>query len=341
MMLPIRILSRVSIILFLNGWLWAAPPQEIIIKLGSLAPTGTAWHRVLEDLDTEWRKITNDQVRVRIYPGGVLGDESDVVVKMRLGQIQGAGLTAKGLSDIDKGIWGLSLPLQVHSDEQLHWLHAQVEDELVQRYREAGFVILTWTHLGWIHWFSDRPIRTPADLKQTRMFSWAGQAEMEALWKQEGYQVISLSLLDVLAALETGMINSIAQIPMSVAAYQWFGIVNYTSDLLWSNLPGAMVITVEAWERIPEEYRAPMLAAARRLGGNLQNEVKQLEAEALKVMQEYGLQIIEITPEEFKQWEEIVSQMRIKLRGTLVDTVMYDRVVDLLDQMPPELIRVP
>ncbi len=324
--------------LMLTGGLWALPPQEIVIKIGSLAPTGTAWHRVLEDLDTEWREITNDQVRVRIYPGGVLGDEADVVLKMRLGQIQGAGLTAKGLGDIDKGIWGLSLPMQVHTEEQLDWLHAQIEDELVRRYREAGFVVLTWTRLGWIHWFSTKPIRTPADLKQRRLFSWAGSPEMEALWKNEGYHVVSLSLLDVLAALETGMIDAIGQIPMSVAAYQWFGLVNYMSDVRWSSLAGAMVITVDAWERIPEEYHAPMLAASKRLGSELQHEIKQLENDAIKVMQEYGLEIVEITPEELDQWVEIVRPMRIMLRGTLVDSVMYDRVVELLEQMPPELI---
>lgn len=311
------------------------PP--IVIKLGSLAPAGTPWHRTLEELDAEWREITDGLVQLRIYPGGVLGDEAEVVTKMRLGQIQGAALTSKGLGDIDKGVWGLSLPLAIRTDEQLRWLFSRIKDELDRRYFDAGFVVVNWIHLGWVHWFSTEPIRTPDDLKQHRIFNWAGSANTERLWKDEGFQAVSLSVLDVLFGLQTGLIDALAVIPMTAAAYQWFGITNQMSDLRWANLTGAVIITRETWDRIPPKYHEPMLAASARLARELQAAVITLDKEAITAMQGYGLEVVPVTADEYQQWEHTIAALRHRLRGTLVDTAMYDLVMGLLEEMPAEL----
>ncbi len=326
-----------AILLVFPCWSPAGSSAPIVIKLGSLAPTGTPWHRVLEELDAEWREITDGLVQLRIYPGGVLGDEAEVVTKMRLGQIQAAGLTSKGLGDIDKGIWGLSLPLVIRTDEQLRWLHSHIKDELDRRYLEAGFVVVNWMHLGWVHWFSTEPIRTPSDLKQHRIFNWAGSANTERLWKEEGFQAVSLSVLDVLAGLQTGLIDALAVIPMTAAAYQWFGITNQMSDLRWANLTGAVIITRETWDRIPHKYYQPMLAASALLARELQAAVISLDKDAITAMQGYGLEVVPVTPEEYQQWEHTIGTLRHRLRGTLVDTTMYDLVMGLLEEMPAEL----
>ncbi|MCH7944448.1 MAG: TRAP transporter substrate-binding protein DctP, partial [Armatimonadetes bacterium] len=57
--------------------LWGQKP--IIVKMATLAPEGSPWHQVLLEIRQDWRDITDNKVRLKIYAGGTVGDESDMV----------------------------------------------------------------------------------------------------------------------------------------------------------------------------------------------------------------------------------------------------------------------
>jgi len=72
------------------------------IKFGTLAPQGSPWHAIARDMAEAWKTESAGKVDVRIYPSGVAGDDPDMVRKMRIGQLQMAGLTGVGLSRIPR-----------------------------------------------------------------------------------------------------------------------------------------------------------------------------------------------------------------------------------------------
>ena len=109
---------RSTIGVLLLGCLTPALPQTVI-KMGTLAPDGSPWHQALQTMGERWRKISGGQVKLVIYPGGVLGDEPDMVNKMRIGQIQAAGLSGAGLSGIEPGVMALQIPMMFESYEEL------------------------------------------------------------------------------------------------------------------------------------------------------------------------------------------------------------------------------
>ena len=45
------------------------------IKLGALAPGGSPWHRILRDMAEAWKFASSSEVELRIYAGGVIGNE--------------------------------------------------------------------------------------------------------------------------------------------------------------------------------------------------------------------------------------------------------------------------
>ncbi len=303
--------------------------RPLVIKLGTLAPAGSPWHKALEDLDAEWREISGGDIRLRIYPGGVLGDENDLVRKMRLTQIQAVALSAKGLSEIDPGIWGLSQPMLADNIEDFNWIRSRVKPELERRYQDAGLQILLWADVGWVRWFSTSPIRTPDDLKEHRIFTWAGSSHLEYLFKTYDLRAVSLSVLDVTFGLETGLIDAIALVPLTAASAQWFGIANYMTKFRWSLLTGALLIRTDVWNLIPPDQQVKLLESAHAIGERLQKQAFEMDAEAIRIMEEYGLQVVEITPEERLSWAEWFEPTRLVLRGTLVDTTMFDRIKEL------------
>ena len=93
------IIFRIFLIISLSHEVYA---KKIIIKMATLAPEGTEWHGLLVEMGQEWNKATNGQVKLRIYPGGVVGDERDMIRKIRIGQIHGAAVTTEGMTEINQ-----------------------------------------------------------------------------------------------------------------------------------------------------------------------------------------------------------------------------------------------
>ena len=79
---------------------------------------------VMRDFARAVKKKTNGEVRFRIYPGGVHGDEKDVVRKIRIGQLHAAALSTTGLISVTPDIEGLSFPLDVRTDEEMEALRS-------------------------------------------------------------------------------------------------------------------------------------------------------------------------------------------------------------------------
>ncbi|UCH62294.1 MAG: TRAP transporter substrate-binding protein DctP [Fidelibacterota bacterium] len=310
-----------------------AGQRPVNIKMASLAPEGSPWHQVLQEIAQDWRDLSNNQVRLQIYAGGVIGDESDMVRKMRLSQVQAAALTAEGLSYIDKGIYGLSLPLLVDNYAELDWLRAQLEPELRRRYEEKEFIVLAWADVGWAYWFTRKPTKTPDDLRKQRIFTWAGDPHSPRLWKTAGFQAVSLSAMDVLPGLQTGLIDAVQSSPLTVASFQWFGIIKYMTNLPWAAMTGGLIINSKSWNRIPENLRPRLRAAVRKRTLRIKNQIRYTDDEAVAVMQEHGLEIVDITEDERAQWQQFVDRYGPILRGTLVDTAMYDQIQALRREM--------
>ena len=97
------------------GLLARAAAQQTLIKMATLAPDGSPWHQVLQQMGERWRNISSGKVKLTIYPGGVLGDEPDIVYKMRIGQIQAVALSGAGMADIEPGVACLQIPMMFES----------------------------------------------------------------------------------------------------------------------------------------------------------------------------------------------------------------------------------
>ena len=91
----------------------------ITIKLGSLAPSGSPWDNGLKEISASWSSISNGSIKMKIYPGGIAGDEEDMLRKMKIGQLNAAAITGVGMCRIYNGVLAIQLPLMVRNDEEL------------------------------------------------------------------------------------------------------------------------------------------------------------------------------------------------------------------------------
>ncbi len=310
----------------------AAQAAPIVVKLATVAPEGSLWHLMVKDMAERWRQASEGRVVVRIFPGGIAGDEGDVVRKMRIGQLQAAAVTKGALQDIDPAAMALMIPMLYASYAELDYVRNQLAPELESRMAAKGFVVLNWGDAGWVHIFAKRPVVRPDDLKARKLFVWAGDSVTLDLYRGAGMNAVPLAVTDVLPGLQAGLIDAFDTTPLAALAFQWFAKAPHMTDLKWAPLVGATVIARATWERIPADLRPALLTAAREAAAARRDDIRRMEGEAVGVMQKYGLQVVAVTPEARAQWQRSAEEVYPVLRGKLVPPEYFDAAVRLRDE---------
>src|ERR1700730_14517450 len=130
-----------------------AAAQQVVIKMATLVPEGSSWHLIIKEMADRWKTVSGGRVVVRLYAGGVAGDDADVVRKMHLGTLNAGVLTEVGLAEIDRSVLALSVPMMFSSYDEVEYALDKMRPGLEAKMAAKGFVTLAWLDGGWSHIF--------------------------------------------------------------------------------------------------------------------------------------------------------------------------------------------
>ena len=321
-----------TIVWLIAAWLAlcaASARAEVIIKLGTVAPEGSIWHDVLLEIREEWRRISNGEVELRIYAGGVLGGEDEMVRKMQRRGLDALAVSGSGLPLMDDIVSCLNLPMFFDSYAELDRIRGAIAPELEASFERRGYKILSWAEAGWVHFFAKTPVRTPAELRQLRLWIGTGDPKAERVAKELGFRVVPLPTTDMLTGLQTGLIEVVDVPPLFALLDRSYQAAPYMTALPFAPLNAATVITVPAWERIPAAYREPLLAAARASAAKLRTEVQRAEQQAIAEMAARGLTIVELGAADVEAWRRESAAVYPRLDCNLEHPRLFERVLEL------------
>jgi TRAP-type C4-dicarboxylate transport system substrate-binding protein len=302
------------------------------LRLGTMAPQGTSYHRILQEMGERWRTATGGQVQLTIY-AGTMGSEAELVRRMRLGQLQLGTLSVIGLEEIDPQVTALSvMPMMFRSAEEAEYVRLRLQPQLEQRLLERGFVVLFWADAGWVQYFTRTAAVRPEEFRRLKVFVTASSTQQVDLMRAEGWTPVPLEWSDALTALQTGMVDAIPTIPYYALAMQFHTVATHMLRLNWAPLAGATVVNRRTWEGLPAETRAAMLAAARDAGQRFQTRAHLENDSAVTAMQRRGLVVHDFTPAAAAEWRTMVERLYPRIRGSLVPADVFDQVVRLLDE---------
>jgi TRAP-type transport system periplasmic protein len=292
-----------------------AQEKLLALKLGTIAPENSSWDKILKDMGESWKRAG---VKLQIYGGGVLGDEPDIVNKMRIGQIQVGLVTVVGLSKIDKAVQVLSIPMLYRDSLESDYVRSKMQPILEKRLEAKGFKVLNWGEAGWVYFFGKTPVLTPEDLKKMKIFVWGDDADTMNIWNSAGYSPIPLTSTDILPNLQTGMINCFDTTPIAALSFQWFALAPHMTNMKWAPLVGATIITTKAWKKIPEASRPDIIKAAAVAGVGFKDDIRKSSDKALEIMKKNGLKVHDITKEQQAQWEDLFKSVYPQISNTIV-----------------------
>ena len=304
----LALLGFIAVLMDLNpAFLEAASAKPIVIKIATLAPAGSPYHEIMKDMAAGWREKSKDRVVLKIYPGGVAGDEVDILRKIRIGQLQAGALSLSGLSRALPEISVLGIPMIYETRESLMRVHEVLAPKIEERMQKNGFVVLSWGIAGWVRFFVPEADPSIIGLKKARMHVFAGDDQIMELWKTMGFNAVPLPGTDVLPGLQSGMVNAFFTTPLMAYASQWFAFTPYMIDMPWAPMMGAVIVSRRAWEKIPQQLRPQLQAIAEEKSLRLDLEMQRLESQAISEMQKRGLIVVKPDARQFEQWQSLTE----------------------------------
>ncbi len=299
---------RAVFILLLLFHILPVPAGSEVIKLGTLAPEGSPWEKALRRIAVEWNAASDGRISVKVYAGGIAGDEPNMLRKIKINQLQAAAITGVGMGSIAEGVYSIQLPLLIRTSEEFDYVIGRMEPTLNGLIEEKGFVVLAWFLAGWAHFFSKTPAVAPDEMKRLKLQVDYSAPAINKAWKEMGFRVVPIASTDVLPALQSGLVEAFLLTPLTAAAMQWFGVAKNMMDLRVAPMVSGLIVSQRAWSRIPDEMKPELLAVVQRNIGMLRSETESLEEQALSLMLENGLQVLPVSPQVEAEWRQVVQE---------------------------------
>jgi TRAP-type C4-dicarboxylate transport system substrate-binding protein len=305
--------------------------KNIIIKLATLAPEGSPWMKTFNTLNTEVMKKTENRVQFRIYPGGILGDEKDVLRKIKIGQIQGAALTSGGLSAIFKEVDVLQVPFLFNNYKEADFILNKMDPFFRKGFEENGFVLLDWSEAGFVYLMSTIPISSVADLRKGKVWIWEESPMSKAIFDEAGVKAIPLSIPDVLVGLQTGLVDVVYVPPTAAISLQWFTRVKYLTDVPLIYLVGGIVVKKDTFKGISPSDQNLILEIYHHYLDQLKAVTRNENQEAIKVMTKQGVKIITPSKEQIEEFKKLSNKAMGHITGESFSKKVFDEVTSSLE----------
>ncbi len=303
-----------------------------MIKAATLVPQGSEWYRVIQEMGAEWQKASNGRIVFRLYPGGVAGDDMDLVRKMRLGTLDAGLITVNGLSAIDRGVLGLEVPMSYSDDSQLDCVLEKMAPRLERQMEAKGFVVLGWTQGGWTRFFTRSPVRTPDDMRKLKMFVWAGDDRYVELWKKAGFNPVPLPSTEIATALQTGLVNAVTINPQAILLLQWYKNVKYMTDFKWAVFLGGIVISESSWQKIPPDLRPALRQSALKAAERLRDFSRQTDQSDIETLKKNGVEVISVDEKTRNEWRSLIDSVVPQVRGSYLPADSLDAALNYREQ---------
>ena len=317
--------------------------QKIVLKIANSAPARTPWDIELKKLAQEWNKITNGLVSVRFMDMTVLGGEKAGVVKMKPSrpgqrpQIDGAILTPVGLNELapNAKIFTLSLPFLIQSQEELDLVLSKYGYAFESEIQKNGCKLITWSNVGWLSFYTKDSYSSLDELKKIKMICSNDTKDFIDVLNISGFNVLPVTPAKFTQELKTSSgARSFTSVSILTYTLRLYKDVSYLLDARLCPVMAGFVMADESWALIPEQYKPAMLEAMNKTTKKLNAALENMEKEYIKQMQQDGLKIISLSPQQRKEWTKEFHADMQKVQKTipgLLNAEIYEKITKQLE----------
>jgi TRAP-type C4-dicarboxylate transport system substrate-binding protein len=289
-----------------------------VIKIGTLAPGASPWGQVFKVWAEAVSKKSEGKVELQFFYNGQQGDEGAMVGKMKAGQLDGAAVTAVGLSKIYKPILALQMPGLFSSWAKLDVARDALKGEFEKGVSDAGFTLAGWGDVGAVHALSKGfEIHGPEDVKGKKPYMWRDDEVQPVLFQViGGVTPVPLNIPEVLPNLNTGAINMINAPSLAAEQLQWSSKLDTITSDVSALAIGALVFSSKRIDALPADLKAIVMDTGKIAASALTKRIRS-EDDAAFARLKGKMKVVTLTADEQTKWQGIFKQVRSRLgQGT-------------------------
>lgn len=304
----------------------ASADDTFEIRMATIAPKSSKAMRILRAWDMSVQEKTQKRVKFRFYPGGIAGDERDVLRKIKVRQLDATTLTSVGLGQVVRSASVLQVPGLFKSYKELGAVRNAMDAEWRKEFDSAGYQLLGWFDIGFGRVFSKQSIAKPADLKKARPWVWRDDPVFPELMKIVGANGVALSLPEVFPALQTGMVDTVIASPTAALGLQWFTQVKFMTKQADIALVGATLLTNDLFKSIPPDAQEVLRETGKQAHQKALELIEGEEQRDYAALKSRGITEVDTAPHA-AEWEKSYEKLRASLTGKLFSKQLLERVM--------------
>jgi TRAP-type C4-dicarboxylate transport system substrate-binding protein len=317
--------------------------DPVLFKVGTLAPPGTPWLSVPETIAfPEFERLTDGKFLTKIYGGGVMGEDTEILKKMDSGQLECCGCTALGVLEASPETSALLLPGLFNNYEEVDYICEKFRKRLDEGFEKQGYILWALIDTGFFYMFSTNKTTGLADLTKQKALTWFGSIET-TLFSELGINAKPVAVPDIVSALNTGQ----ADINVAPAAWmlgmQAYQYSNYylKPPLLYS--PAAVIVSAHKKEGLQKQLGVSATFAQNimevyaaewtSLEAEWKRQIRSFEEKSLKAFEtKCGMKAVTFSPEDQKVIEKAGKAVEQKLAGKVFPSDLINDMQKALEE---------
>ncbi len=321
----------IRIIMMMLVVMLAGQAHAMRFKIATLSPEGSIWMEKMRDGAAELARRTDNRVRLKYYPGGVMGDDKAVLRKIRIGQLQGGAFVGGSLSHFYRDNQIYSLPMIFRSFKEIDYVREHLDQRIIDGFEAGGFVIFGIAEGGFAYVMSTVPIRTVGEMRRQKV--WIPDNDSMILETVKAFNItpVPLSIADVRTGLQTGLINTVTTPPIGALALQWHTQIKYLLDEPFLYIFGVLAVDRKAFLKMSPGDQKIFREIMGRVFDDLDRRNREDNIKALETLRKQGIEFVKPSDGALKQWFQDASEVPKRLVETdRLSQEMVDTLEDLL-----------
>jgi len=222
--------SKLTRLIFIGLFFLSATSHATTIKIATLSPDGTTWMKKMRAAAKDIATRTEKRVKIKFYPGGVMGNENAILRKMRINQLQGAATSSGALDRYYQDASIYAMPFLFNSHAEALYVRKKMDQLIIKGLEKGGLISFGFAESGFAYILSNSPVKEVTELRKLKTWIPDTESARQAS-KAFKFKPIPLPFSDVLAALQTSLVNTIASSPIAAIALQWHTQIKYLTEM--------------------------------------------------------------------------------------------------------------
>jgi TRAP-type transport system periplasmic protein len=245
----------------------------------------------------KWAKRVEErsrgELKIDVFHSAQLGREEDIIEQIRQGANIGQNTDSARMGNYVPGIAVMNGPYFVETLEEVAKLRTSPtvvkwQEELASKF---GLKVLSFNWVqGYRHFFTNKPIKTPEDLKGLRI-----RTPPAPIWQESiralGATPVAMAFGEMYPGLQQKAIDGVELVYNNIPGGRFYEVLKHANETKHIMLINFEVVSAKWFDGLPKELQAILIEECDKAGEETSKEIFRLEAEVEQQLKGRGMTI--------------------------------------------------